>query len=62
MEAENLGLLWVKTNSQMLPPVGAGEEGNASPGCLRSTWVNGMEAGALAWGAQAGAGWWDEQA
>lgn len=37
MEAENLGLLWVKTNPQMLPPVGAGEEGNASPGCLRST-------------------------
>lgn len=54
MEAENLGLLWVKTNPQMLPPVGEREEGNASPGCLRSTWVNGVEAEALAWG---GSGW-----
>ena len=46
----------------MLPPVGAGEEGNASPRGLRSTWVNGVEAEALAWEAQAGAGWWDWQA
>lgn len=62
MEAGNLGFLWVKTNPQMLPPVGAGEEGNARPGGLRSTWINGVEAEALAWGAQAGAGWWDWQA
>ena len=51
MEAGNLGLLWVKTNPQMLPPVGTGEEGNARPGGLRSTWANGVEAEALAWGA-----------